>query len=70
MCFAEGEELCTVYYVDAEDRKGHWEEFVRDRERFQRRIAEVEDILKPVLSMERRDRIYHEFFKNGVESVS
>lgn len=70
VCFAEGEELCTVYYVDAEDRKGHWEEFVRDRERFQRRIAEVEDILKPVLSMERRDRIYHEFFKNGVESVS
>ncbi|XP_060068189.1 uncharacterized protein LOC132548350 [Ylistrum balloti] len=65
--FAEGDKLCTVYDVEDEDRKGHWEEFVRDRERFQRRIAEVEEILKPVLSTERRDIIYDRYFKTELE---
>ncbi|OWF43722.1 Protein DP71L [Mizuhopecten yessoensis] len=63
--FAEGDQLCTVYDLDDEDRKSHWEECVRDRERFQRRITEVGEIMKPVLSMERRDRIYHQYLKQN-----
>ncbi|XP_069132094.1 uncharacterized protein [Argopecten irradians] len=61
--FADEDKLCTVYEVEDEDRKGHWEEFVRDRERFQRRIADVEEVLKPVLSIETRDRVFDKYFK-------
>ncbi|XP_075052184.1 protein phosphatase 1 regulatory subunit 15B [Mixophyes fleayi] len=50
----------TVYYVcNEEERKGHWEEFARDRCRFQRRIQETESTIGHCLNHDHRQRIWN-----------
>lgn len=43
-------------------RRGPWEEYARDRERFKKRIAETEKSLKWVLQPSHRTKIYTERF--------
>ncbi|KAM5195067.1 protein phosphatase 1 regulatory subunit 15B-like [Hipposideros larvatus] len=50
----------TEYYISGdEDRKGPWEEFARDRCRFQKRIQETEDAIGYCLTLEHRERMFH-----------
>ncbi|XP_030076900.1 protein phosphatase 1 regulatory subunit 15B [Microcaecilia unicolor] len=54
----------TEYYVsDEEDRKGCWEEFARDRCRFQKRIQETEEAIGYCLSTEHRQKILDQLQK-------
>ncbi|CAG2058332.1 unnamed protein product [Timema podura] len=59
--FAVGDSLTTIHLMIAWDyayraaRIGPWEQIARDRTRFQARISQMEDILKPVLSIKYRD---------------
>ncbi|XP_020780618.1 protein phosphatase 1 regulatory subunit 15B [Boleophthalmus pectinirostris] len=39
-------------------RRGQWEEFARDRDRFRRRIQEVERTVGPILRPEHRERVW------------
>jgi hypothetical protein len=39
----------AYYFPDVEDRRSHWEQFVRDRARFKRRIDALENLLRHVL---------------------
>ncbi|XP_053310334.1 protein phosphatase 1 regulatory subunit 15B [Spea bombifrons] len=49
----------TVYNVcSEEDRKGPWEEFARDRCRFQRRIQETEAVIGHCLTSDHRQKIW------------
>lgn len=45
-------------YAYRNARKGPWEEYARDTNRFTRRIEQSEKLLKPILSKEHRDTIY------------
>jgi len=47
-------------WLDAykEARKGQWQQYARDHERFQRRIEDLENILAPVLLPKHRNQIY------------
>nr|XP_033774293.1 protein phosphatase 1 regulatory subunit 15B [Geotrypetes seraphini] len=55
----------TEYYVsNEEDRKGCWEEFARDRYRFQKRIQEIEKVIGYCLSTEHRQKIQDQL-QNG-----
>ncbi|XP_044144344.1 protein phosphatase 1 regulatory subunit 15B [Bufo gargarizans] len=50
----------TVYYIcNEEERKGHWEEFARDRCRFQRRIKETESVLGRCFTPDHRHRMWN-----------
>ncbi|EAA09674.4 AGAP004848-PA [Anopheles gambiae str. PEST] len=49
-------------------RKGEWEMAARDRERFRKRIAELEPLLGPALQPALRDKVYSERF-SGEEST-
>ncbi|XP_071993655.1 protein phosphatase 1 regulatory subunit 15B [Engystomops pustulosus] len=50
----------TVYYVcNEEERKGHWEEFARDRCRFQRRIQETESVIGHCFTPDHRQRVWN-----------
>lgn len=40
-------------------RKGHWENYVRDRSRFGNRIERVSSILNPILDSKHREKIYN-----------
>ncbi|XP_046360687.1 uncharacterized protein LOC124138192 [Haliotis rufescens] len=44
-------------------RKGHWENYVRDRDRFKRRTQDVETVVVPVLDSKHRQCVYEERFK-------
>ncbi|XP_069612292.1 protein phosphatase 1 regulatory subunit 15B [Ranitomeya imitator] len=49
----------TVHYVcNEEERKGHWEEFARDRCRFLRRIQETESVIGHCFTPEHRQRVW------------
>ncbi|XP_073525306.1 protein phosphatase 1 regulatory subunit 15B [Phyllobates terribilis] len=49
----------TVYYVcNEEERKGHWEEFARDRCRFLRRIQETESVIGHCFTPDHRQRVW------------
>lgn len=50
----------TIYYVcNEEERKGHWEEFARDRCRFQRRIQETECMIGHCFTPDHRQRMWN-----------
>lgn len=50
----------TIYYVsNEEERKGHWEEFARDRCRFQRRIQETECAIGHCFTPDHRQRVWN-----------
>ncbi|XP_062592033.1 uncharacterized protein LOC134253529 [Saccostrea cucullata] len=56
--FATAENLTEMHEADEWNRKGHWEEYARDRERFKRRIEEVQRVLDPVLNQSHREHVY------------
>ncbi|WAR01772.1 PR15A-like protein [Mya arenaria] len=62
--FAEKKQLATVHpiiawsHAYAAARKGPWEEFARDRARFQRRVQESAKFLDPILAQSHRDKIF------------
>ncbi|CAD7078461.1 unnamed protein product [Hermetia illucens] len=53
-------------------RKGHWENFARDRDRFKKRISNLANIINPVLDTQHREKIYGSRFcdsdDNGASS--
>ncbi|XP_073443267.1 protein phosphatase 1 regulatory subunit 15B [Dendrobates tinctorius] len=50
----------TVYYVcNEEERKGHWEEFARDRCRFLRRIQETESVIGHCFTPDHRQKVWN-----------
>ncbi|XP_061180227.1 uncharacterized protein LOC133188752, partial [Saccostrea echinata] len=56
--FARAENLTVTHEADEWNRKGHWEEYARDRERFKRRIEELQRVLDPVLKQKHREHVY------------
>lgn len=52
----------TWNYAYRAARKGHWENYVRDRDRFRVRIERASTLLNPVLTPEHREKIYRERF--------
>ncbi|KAH7970105.1 hypothetical protein HPB52_024152 [Rhipicephalus sanguineus] len=54
--FPVGDQLVEVHNADDLERKGPWEQIAVDRRRFQSRIASVESVLAPVLSLSSTDR--------------
>lgn len=56
--FAEPESLTETYIADDWNRKGPWEEYARDRERFKRRIEEVKGVIDPILCEDHRQHVY------------
>ncbi|ESO91572.1 hypothetical protein LOTGIDRAFT_233378 [Lottia gigantea] len=63
--FEEGEKLTTVYQMVAwsfayrASRKGPWEQYARDRERFQRKIRDLEEVLSQILIDSHRSKIFN-----------
>ncbi|XP_018565410.1 uncharacterized protein LOC108906589 [Anoplophora glabripennis] len=68
--FAGDEELCQVHnmvqwsFAYQQARKGPWEEYARDRDRFSRKVADIEKILTPVFDAAHRSKVYRERFKD------
>lgn len=66
--FADDKDLVTVHHMvtwsfaHRAARKGHWEEYARDRMRFQRRIEDTDDRIDIVLQPEYRERIFRTRF--------
>ncbi|XP_014205552.1 uncharacterized protein LOC106637322 [Copidosoma floridanum] len=56
-------------YAHRAARRGPWEEYARDRARFQRRVMEIGTVLKPVFSTHHRERIWNERFANDVPTA-
>ncbi|XP_075469829.1 protein phosphatase 1 regulatory subunit 15B [Ascaphus truei] len=48
----------TEYHVSNEDRKGPWEQYARDRDRFQRRIQEMEVVIGYCFTPDHRQKIW------------
>lgn len=48
-----------------QSRKGHWEQFARDRDRFSRRIKQFEQEMTSILSPMHREKIYTLRFQNS-----
>lgn len=57
-CVRFSKDLCQMFLVDNDDRKGPWEECARDRFRFWRRILETQTVLNPILNHDRRRKVY------------
>ena len=49
---------------DGEDRKGPWKLFAVDRDRFNRRIANVEKEIGWCFKPEHREKVFRKFFKS------
>lgn len=47
-----------------QSRKGHWEQCARDRDRFSRRIKQLEREITSILSPTHREKIYRLRFQN------
>ncbi|XP_050410287.1 uncharacterized protein LOC126824901 [Patella vulgata] len=62
--FADEDKLVVVHRMYAWSfayracRRGPWEQYARDRERFHRRIQDIEKIISPILKMSHRSQIY------------
>lgn len=56
--FAEPESLTETHIADDWNRRGPWEEYARDRERFKRRIEEVKGVIDPILCEDHRQHVY------------
>jgi Phosphatase-1 catalytic subunit binding region. len=54
--------LVAWQFAYNESRKRYWETFACDRERFQRKIAELSNIINPVLNSSHRHKIYIQRF--------
>lgn len=65
--FPVGDQLVEVHSADDLERKGPWEQIAVDRRRFQARIASVESVLAPVLSLEHRQKVYQEIYASDSE---
>ncbi|XP_077490972.1 uncharacterized protein LOC144101709 [Amblyomma americanum] len=50
-----------VYIADDIDRKGPWEQFARDRQRFQSRIIAINTMLMPLFCNEHRQNMFKRF---------
>ncbi|XP_049825214.1 uncharacterized protein LOC126266013 [Aethina tumida] len=67
--FADEESLCSVHpmvqwaYAYQKARKGPWEAYARDRERFKRRISDASRLLDPVLKPEHRRTVFTSRFQ-------
>ena len=61
--FAEEGKLQSVHHIDQwsdeyqEARKGHWQQFYLDRQRFMKRVKDTEEILAPILAKDHRDKV-------------
>jgi hypothetical protein len=55
--FAAEPELLTVHHLEEEERTSPWQHFALDRERFERRILDLERIISPVLDADHRIKI-------------
>jgi len=51
-------------------RKGNWENYARDRCRFQNRIANLDSIISTVLSKQHREKIFNERFSKNLISIT
>lgn len=73
--FAADKQLCEVHpmvqwsYAYQAARKGPWEEYARDRERFSKRIEQTEKKLISILNPRHREKIYQERFEPKENSV-
>lgn len=56
-------ELRTWKFAYKNARKGKWEQYGRDNERFKQRIDKLNDILSPLLSLQHRERVFNERFR-------
>lgn len=59
------EEVEEFYASSDEERRGPWEEFARDRCRFQRRVQEVEESISYCLSPGFRLNIFQRLFPSS-----
>lgn len=50
--------MCTWNYAYWAARKGNWLQAACDRDRFQRRVTEIENKISHVLSQEHRQKIF------------
>lgn len=55
-------EIRAWKFAYAQARKGHWHQVGWDRERFERRINDLSEIVSPILAAEHRHKIYNERF--------
>lgn len=69
--FADDHELCEIHpmvqwsFAYQAARKGPWEEFARDRERFRMRINNLSNVITPILDQTHRKKIYAERFTDN-----
>lgn len=56
-------EIRAWRFAYSEARKGKWEQMGRDRERFEKRINEIDRILAPILSPDHRQSVYEQRFR-------
>lgn len=70
--FAENEELCEIHpmvqwsFAYRNARKGPWEEYARDRHRFNKRIHDTGEVLSRILDLKHRENVYRERFEGRV----
>lgn len=56
--FAPDEDLVQVFPVEIFERKGEWEMYATARDRFKRKISELEKVISPCLMPEHRSKIF------------
>lgn len=63
-------EIRAWKFAYSQARKGPWEQMVRDRGRFEKRINEVSRILSPILAEDHREKIYEQRFQKESETMN
>jgi len=59
-----------IIIIEDEDRRGPWETFARDRDRFTRRIHDVEKKIGWCFEPSHRDKIFKRRVKQDIPAVS